>query len=223
MPKAVGCGRTHKCNLPWNFPLYDSELDNHELPGRPPHTIVCVRAKGRTTAEVIPELMLEAGIDDPCLSYNLYLCVTVPVEIIIRDCLGQLFCLRSKMSQIVRIPLATRVRNLKETQIYLKARVRLCQPVPVEYPNTDDNGINRSPTECIDTADYDPAETTEAIEMNMNCNAAICEEYGLGSYEDDDGNIVPRALPTVRLDFLVEACVMRLLPYGVIGDPNCKF
>ena len=226
MPKAIGCGRTHKCNLPWKFPLYDEQLDNHELPGRPPHTIVCVRAKGKTTAEVIPELMVTEGIDDPCMAYDLYLCVTVPVEIIIRDCMGQLFCLTSKMSQIVRIPLATRVKNLKETQIYLKARIRLCKTVHVEYPNTDDKGINREATECIDPADYDPLDATgtaDDIEKNLNCNQAICFEDGLGSYTDDDGNVIHRALPAVMLDFLIEACVMRLVPYGVLGDPNCKF
>jgi hypothetical protein len=166
------------------------------------------------------------GVDgDPCQSYDLYLCVTIPVEIVVRDCAGYLYCLTSKMSQIVRIPLATRVANLKDTQIYLKARVRLCKTAVVSYPNTAPGfGINNPPTPPIDWNDTlldKCADTDAVIALNLNCNQDI---YGdiedqFGGY-GTEGSWVDRALPEVGLDVLIEACVMRLVPFGVVADPT---
>jgi hypothetical protein len=248
-PKSVGCGRTHKCNFPWMFALHAEELDNGDLPGRPPHTIVCVRAKGKTSSNVVEGLMTgqpgnnDPATWDPCLSYDLYLCVKVPVQIVLRDCAGFLYCLTSMFSQIVKIPLATRVMNLKDTQIYLKARVKLCRTVPVKYPNTsappDNSNINHPPTgtqENITTTNpdgeplpgsggYGPGDSTDVpaddkeLRNNLGCMnleyAATGDGFGMW-------NGLPRALPEVRLDILLEACVMRLVPFGIIGDPSAS-
>jgi hypothetical protein len=266
--------------VPWQFALHEDELDEADLPGRPPHTIVCVRAKGKTQSTVVEELMCGPNVvdNDPCNSYDLYLCVYIPVEIIVRDCAGFLYCLTSAMSQIVRIPLTTRVRNLKDTQIYLKARVRLCRTKVVRYPNsgsgdTLNDGIHHPPTaeyDEQDTADndvrpcgaagnrwqttrdseiatdpplgladtnepgpYDPLNdqrenrpvADDDIARNVGCGKlgykqSTGEKDGFGSATLPDGHIVTRALPTVYLDVLIEACVMRLVPFGVVGDPS---
>ena len=204
MPKAIGCGRTHKCNFPWKFALHNEELDNEDLPGRPPHTIVCVRAIGTSEARIAKEMMgNNAGgnpANDPCESYDLVLCLTIPVEIIVRDCCGFLYCLKSAFSQYVRIPLCTKVRNIKDAQVYVKVRVRLCQTVKVLNTGANDETINHDPTGFEDETNNDGS---------IGCNSLGYDE-----------NFGAHALPEVKLDILLEACVMRLVPYGFMGpDP----
>ncbi|MDR1570116.1 MAG: hypothetical protein LBS72_06465 [Oscillospiraceae bacterium] len=212
MPKAIGCGRTHKCKFEWKFALYESELDDGDLPGRPPHTIVCVRATGTTKARIAKEKMIGNTTsgddhDDPCQSYDLWLCLTIPVEIIIRDCCGFLYCLKSSFAQYVLIPLCTKVRNIKDAQVYVKVRVRLCSTVKVLGSGDDDDTIDGAPTAAPDT---DPEEGDTPMSDDESCS-------NLG-YED--GIFGDHALPTVKLDVLIEACIMRLVPYGVLGgDP----
>jgi hypothetical protein len=197
MPKSIGCGRTHKCSFKWKFGLYNKELDNEALPGRPPHTIVCVRASGTSSARVAEEQMTDnPESTDPCDSYDLVLCITVPVEIIVRDCCGYLYCLKSFFSQYVRIPLCAKVRNLKNAQVYVKVRVRLCTPVKVE-----NGGLGDASSMTSDDQD----------DWSKGCRPDDAD------MPDGFGDL---ALPEVSLDILIEACVMRLVPYGVLGaDP----
>jgi hypothetical protein len=137
-------------------------------------------------------------------------------------------------SQIVKVPLVTRVRNLVDTQIYLKARVRLCDTVPVRYPNdadnTDHTNLNHAPTALQPFDDVNGVGTNgdkDELEDNRGCYDL---EYAQPVATPAPGDITEgfglwdnmyRALPTVRLDILIEACVMRLIPFGIVGDPEC--
>ncbi|MDR1570117.1 MAG: hypothetical protein LBS72_06470 [Oscillospiraceae bacterium] len=214
MPKAIGCGRTHKCSFPWKFALHEDELDNGDLPGRPPHTIMCVRATGTTSARVACEKMRNnvtsgLGNHDPLESYDLWLCLTIPVEIIIRDCSGFLYCLSSAFSQYVQIPLVAKVRNLKSAMVYIKVRVRLCSTVRVLGSSTNSE----------ETIDHPPTWATVADDNlgEIGCNNKI---YGLDEDGYPDPEFSTHALPEVKLDILLEACVVRLVPYGNLGqDP----
>lgn len=207
MPKSVGCGRTHKCQFEWNFALYDKDLDQGAIPGRPPHTIVCIHAAGTSSAVIATSQMqeqLENGATY-CDSYDLVLCITTPVEIIVRDCCGFLYCLRSKFSQYVRIPMCAKVHNIGNAQVYVKTRVRLCEPVTVNQYDIDSNTATSS-------------SDAQAGNWNIGCNTGLLTEI-----DPNKGQALnpAKVLNTVKLDILIEACVMRLIPYGVLAaDPT---
>ena len=179
MPKAIGCGRSH---INGRYPLNLCLGTGGRLPGRPPYNITCVRAKGVSSIEQ------RTGSGADCDSYDLFINVRIPIEIILRDCCGYLYILRSELcgnsgpNDIapgaeqrgigVRIPLCSRVGLLGDSMLYVKTRVRLCE---TEGPITTDNPA----TSCT------------------------------------SGSAV-----MVTLDVTVEACVMRLVPYGLMGpDP----
>ena len=244
MPKAIGCGRFHRCDFKWWFYVKESELDNHDLPGRPPHTIMCVRATGTTKARIACEKMQKnngsvypENTKQRCLdSYDLWLCLTIPVEIIVRDCSGFLYCLHSSFSTYIRIPLIAKFRNIKDAQVYIKVRVRLCGTVKV---------YNRADNSCdgLSTAMCPGADGSNALNRQYGCRDATgivgCTIPGTSDDADDDDTdgtqnntdssddpsndpdrLGPQHLPMVRLDVLAEACVMRLVPYGNLGpDP----
>ena len=278
MPRSIGCGRTQKCNMPWKFALRERELDNGDLPGKPPHTIVCVRARGKANASIIEELMTGENVQDreACNSYDLYLCVYIPVEIIVRDSFGCLHRLSSAMSQIVRVPLCSKARSVRDAQIYIKARVCLRKTARVYYPNdgshntdgtpadppgTGEGDLMHRPTASYDnrgTADdttddmfeygcdresvppddrLDPgtgslADTDDDIARNVACallgytpatgdpDTGTSDRAGFGAaWRDPDADgiydNVCSALPPLRLDVLIEACLMKLVPYGI--------
>jgi len=208
LPKAIGCGRTHLCKaqvqlnlepddepdpVPANGECWDKRevgpLDDHDLPGRPPHTIVCVRARGNTAACVdMTTDTCDTGTD--CTKYDLVLRIDIPVEVIVRDCCGFLYCLKSHFNTYlnedctscplrVRIPLCTKVQNLGDSQLYIKVRVRLCSTTTTEA-----------------------AAGTTTEEWPSDC---------FGGHTAD-------TKPVVKLDILIEACVVRLVAYGNQGN-----
>ncbi|GHU79084.1 hypothetical protein AGMMS49992_30700 [Clostridia bacterium] len=141
MPRAIGCGKVEKCKTAYCLPLDPDCLDQGDLPGRPPHTIVCVRNTG---ASVVEECLEEDNADD---LYDLYVRIKIPVEIIIRDCAGFTHCLKSWFAEKVKIPLTKRVKCLpKHPLIYAKATVSLCYPTRSETEVKDLTAVD---------ADYD--------------------------------------------------------------------
>jgi hypothetical protein len=232
-----------------------------DLPGRPPHTIVCVRATGASIVNEFENCTLtsESGeewgdlnlINPNCDSYNLWLRFKIPVEIIVRDCAGYLYCMRSFFTELVRIPLTARIHNLGDSYIYAKVRVRLCYPNKAEaiplYDIDDVTGdslpLGNGPTYC----NVDCAGPT----FSWNCIGAIADnafrqekalelarcllaeeeakgctyKYTLGTYhcEQRDDPAGPNLLDRCwngnpKLDILIEACVVRLVPGGNGGS-----
>jgi hypothetical protein len=112
--------------------------------------------------------------------YDLILRVEIPLELIVRDCCGYQYCLRSYIQDEVRIPMCVRAEQVRATSdyLFLKARVRLCSPYSVPAASSSNYPANQIP---------------------------------IGG----DG---------LRLEMLVEACVVKLVPYGVLGfDPySCQ-
>lgn len=127
MPRAIGCGKTERCKQAYCLPLDPECLDRGDLPGRPPHTIVCVK----NTGAVVVEDCLDKDNDDD--AYDYYVRIKIPVDIIVRDCAGFMHCLKSWFAEKVKIPLTGRVSCLpKRPLIYVRATVTLCAPVRAE-------------------------------------------------------------------------------------------
>jgi hypothetical protein len=187
-PQAIGCGTRHTCKTIKTLPLCREQLDlpsssggHADLPGRPPHTIVCVRATG--VAIVQDEECLRSPdntywndlnlINPNCDSYNLWVRFKIPLEVIVRDCAGYLYCLKSFMTELVRIPLTARLHNLSGVYIYAKTRVRLCYPNQAEAtPLYDANGdslgaVDPTMPECT------PSNCGVGPTFPFNCITAI--------------------------------------------------
>jgi hypothetical protein len=207
MPKAVGCGRIHRCADTWNdaplppvgspnshvnliltpntqHPNLSGQLDGNRLPGRPPHTITCVHAMGIHSWARNPAI---AGYDCGSANsnvrvdgYDMLLNIEIPIELIVRDCCGYQYCLRSYIQDEIRIPLCVQAAQARDTSdfLFLKSRVRLCSPYSV------------------------PA----------------------GSSENYPSAPIVLGGDNLRLELLAEACVVKLVPYGVLGfDPySCQ-
>lgn len=207
MPKAYGCGRVHKCaddldypnlmfsNGDGNHSFLDGQLDGCEIPGHAPHTVTCVHAMGIMPTVFDPT---SVGPAPPCCSasntiieadgFDIILHVEVPIELIIEDCCAYKFCLKSFLRDQIRIPLCVPAMQVKcsSDMLYLKTRVRLCQP----YLVPPDVSVNAS-------------------------HSAACAPVPVSG----------RGLPLggaggMRLEVLMEACVVKLMPFGVLGaDP----
>jgi hypothetical protein len=258
LARAIGCGQRHICKSIKTLPLCREQLDvgvsgngYADLPGRPPHTIVCVRATGASVVQMEDclgdnDLNL---INPNCDSYNLWLRFKIPVEVIVRDCSGYLYCLKSFFTELVRIPLTARIHNLGASYIYAKVRVRLCYPNKAEaiplYDNETGDPLGRGPTICPDACSGPtvPFYCTSSIARDAfreedqydlaNClieedTATGCHyEYTFGTYEcrnsdDPNGpNLLERCSNgNPKLDILIEACVVRLVPdTGTGTDP----
>jgi len=145
MPKAFACGRLHALNEAIRLPISTDQLDNGtSLPGRPPHTICSIKASGN------PTVTIPATQD--CEAYDLLLDLRIPLEVVVKDCCGFTYCLKSYIntSTVVgggslpddmlrlRIPLCTKLVNVGDTQLYIKTRVRLCTHVDVGDTCTND-------------------------------------------------------------------------------------
>ncbi|MDR2657746.1 MAG: hypothetical protein LBB86_07970 [Oscillospiraceae bacterium] len=205
MPKAIGCGRIHRCADSWSdvgspsqylilcnndsaHANLDGQLDGYRLPGRPPHTITCVHATGIHSRARNPLLAPIADcaasgsniIINPTNGYDMVLRIEIPLEVIIRDCCGNQYCLKSFLIDEIRIPLCVRAQLVRDSSdyLFLKARVRLCTPYSV------------------------PATSS---------TNACTNQISIGP-------------DTLRLEMLAEACVVKLVPYGVLGyDPySCQ-
>ncbi|MDR1598488.1 MAG: hypothetical protein LBS11_01190 [Oscillospiraceae bacterium] len=152
-PQSIGCGRRHVCKIIKTLPLCAEQLDegtdghHTDLPGRPPHTIVCVRATGAHMVQYDQDCLdynntdytltgtdyTDLNLINPdCHQYNLWVRFKVPLEVIVRDCSGYLYCLRSFLTELVRIPLTAQIHNLSNPYLYTKVRVRLCYPNQAE-------------------------------------------------------------------------------------------
>ncbi|GHU79087.1 hypothetical protein AGMMS49992_30710 [Clostridia bacterium] len=204
MPKAIGCGRTHKCGDDVNYPnlrlsedashpILAGQLDGCSLPGRPPHTITCVHALG-ITPRAHPVGTGNVCSDDVNISvdgYDLVLHAEIPLELIVRDCCGYQYCLRSYFYEDIRIPLCVRADPVRASSdyLFLKVRVRLCSPYSV------------------------PADVSANASHVGTCTPVPATGQG-----------IPVGANGMRLEVLVEACVVKLVPYGVLGfDPySCQ-
>jgi hypothetical protein len=173
-PQAIGCGTRHICKVIKTLPLCREQLDlpasaggHADLPGRPPHTIVCVRSTGATLVQDAECLQStdttywnDLNLINPnCDSFNLWVRLKIPLEVIVRDCAGYLYCLNSFITELVRIPLTARLHNLGEGKyLYTKVRVRLCYPnqaeaTPLYDPNGDSLGaVDPTIPECTPSA-----------------------------------------------------------------------
>ncbi|MDR0395806.1 MAG: hypothetical protein LBH66_00715 [Oscillospiraceae bacterium] len=163
-PQSIGCGRRHVCKIIKTLPLCAEQLDegtnghHTDLPGRPPHTIVCVRATGAQLVQYDGDCLdinpsyipvpaaaeyTDLNLINPdCHSYNLWVRFKIPLEVIVRDCSGYLYCLRSFLTELVRIPLTAQIHNLGNSYLYTKVRVRLCYPNPAEATTLyDESGM----------------------------------------------------------------------------------
>ncbi|GHU79089.1 hypothetical protein AGMMS49992_30720 [Clostridia bacterium] len=82
-------------------------------------------------------------LNPDCDSYGLWVRFKIPLEVIVRDCSGYLYCLKSFITELVHIPLTARIKHLGASFIYSKVRVRLCFPNHAEaVPMVDDAGAN---------------------------------------------------------------------------------
>ncbi|MDR1598487.1 MAG: hypothetical protein LBS11_01185 [Oscillospiraceae bacterium] len=252
-PRAIGCGRRHICKSIKTLPLCAEQLDvgvnggYADLPGRPPHTIVCVRATGASIVQLedclgVNDLNL---INPNCNSYNLWLRFKIPVECIIRDCSGYLYCLKSFFTELVKIPLTARIHNLGDALVYTKVRVRLCYPNKAEaVPLYDAEGeIGRGPSfcgdvcagptafNCIDSIvkgafpDEDRSELAACL-LEEDAAKGCHYEYTFGTYscvnaDDPNGPDLRERCSNgnPKLDILIEACLVRLVPAGAGDDP----
>ncbi|MDR0395804.1 MAG: hypothetical protein LBH66_00705 [Oscillospiraceae bacterium] len=206
MPKAYACGRVHKCaddldypNLRFSpdaeHPHFAGQLDDCSLPGRAPHTVTCVHALGITSWARDP-----LSAPPTCSTNNvnenirvvdytdLMLRIEIPLELIVEDCCGKTFCLRSFLRDYLRIPMCGRAETARQSSdmLYLKSRVHLCEP----YGVPPDISINAS-------------------------HSAACSPVPAS------GAGIPLGANGMRLEVLMEACIVRLMPYGVLGyDPT---
>jgi hypothetical protein len=208
MPKAYACGRLHKCaddldypNLRFSpdaeHPHFAGQLDGCALPGRAPHTVTCVHALGTTpwarnpiSAPLTCDNSGPSGPDTNITvdNYDLVLRIELPLELIVEDCCGKKFCLRSFIRDRLRIPMCGPAEPVRQgsDMLYLKSRVHLCEP----YSVPPDVSINAS-------------------------HDNICAPIPAS------GRGMPLGYNAMRLEVLIEACVVRLLPYGVLGhDPS---
>ena len=167
VPKAIACGRTRRRSATFTGLLED--LD--EMPGRGDHTILCVRARG------IARIYEQSGVgaDD---MYNIYMTVEIPIEIVLKDCCGFIYTVKSTIRSDnygggdgtnpvnIMIPLGFSKEHLcyGDSFFYVKVKVRLCEQIE---------------------------EATTSSEITLNT--------------------------------LVEACVVKFIPYGIVGDPSARF
>ncbi|GHU72587.1 hypothetical protein FACS1894184_20410 [Clostridia bacterium] len=253
-PKAIGCGRRHICKTIKTLPLCKEQLEvgvtengHADLPGRPPHTIVCVRATGASIVQM--EDCMETNdlnlINPDCNSYNLWVRFKIPVEIIVRDCAGYLYCLNSFFTELVRIPLTSMIYNLGGAFIYTKVRVRLCFPNKAEatplYDGEEALGKGTTfcggctgatlPFNCLEAIakdafrDEDQGELARCL-LGEDAERGCSYEYTFGTYQclphdsPEGPNLMDRCSNgNPKLDILIEACVVRLVPENGVNDP----
>jgi hypothetical protein len=154
VPKAIACGR----NRMRGKDIEDLLLKLTEMPGKGPHSALCVRSRGITNVQYV-------NVD--CEKYELEMKVDIPIEIVIKDCCGFIYTIKSTIEeQSIKIPLGFTVQHLAEggSFLYFKVKVRMCEQM---------------------------------------------ENVSTGS--------------TFNLNILLEACVVRLVPYGIVGDPTSRF
>ncbi|MDR2505202.1 MAG: hypothetical protein LBD16_03755 [Oscillospiraceae bacterium] len=154
VPKSLACGRTRKRGT--NIPLPGIT----RLPGKGSHTLVCIRAGGVTD--------LSFGTIN-CGAYEISVSFKIPIEVVLVDCCGYIFTIKSTITvpsgdiPALRIPLGFQAMNIANGSafLYLKVKVRLCDQV----------------------ADYQAGQS-------------------------------------VSVNVLIEGCVQKFMPYGLVGDPN---
>jgi hypothetical protein len=140
------------------------------------------------TGGVVVEDCLEP--DNADSTYDYFVRIKIPVDIIIRDCVGCTHCLRSWFVEKVKIPLSFRVSCLpKLPLIYVRTLVSLCEPVRAET-ETKDLTLPDNNYDYLDVCADGPPQT-EIISFD-NCP---------------------------RLKVSVTACIIRLTPCGSPDDP----
>ena len=121
VPKSLACGRTRL-----RGEMFESLLDGlTELPGRGDHNIVCVRAGG------VANLMFG---DIDCDGYELNVIMDIPIEIIMVDCCGFIYAVKSTIpGMLVHIPLGFKASHIADGSsfLYVKVKVRMCDQVMV--------------------------------------------------------------------------------------------
>jgi hypothetical protein len=132
----IACGEEVSSTVAWNFPLDDSELDGNataekRLPGRYPWTVQCVKVCGESS------IAWHGPVASPAEAYTIFLCVRVPVEIVVTDGCGYTYCLHSFYTQQVQIELCRKAGLLgNDVQAYIKVSVRIGTPLaPIQQDN----------------------------------------------------------------------------------------
>jgi hypothetical protein len=170
-PAAIACGRTKATDLVWNFHLATDELDFDALPGRPPHTITCVRSTGPDSVTVL----------DTSDLYDIVFCLLVGVEITVRDCCGFTYCLHSQFSDKVRVPLCAKACTdiVRNTMAYVKTRVRLNETITVPLNGLVGSGSSSEcPGDTVAGTQYLPSvhltSTLEVCLVRLLPYATLC-------------------------------------------------
>ncbi|MDR0395808.1 MAG: hypothetical protein LBH66_00725 [Oscillospiraceae bacterium] len=123
------------------------------------YQVLCIRVRGVPSIEFEePAGSTISYVNDP-QGYYLYARPTLHLEILLRDCCGYLFTVKSSYrmlnSMLLAFPLHCRLCDLGEASIYLKTKVQLCEPsVPIIMPDGSgmrmfDFQVNLSVDACV--------------------------------------------------------------------------